>query len=212
MIIGIAGKAGSGKSTAAAILVDKLLFTEISLADPMKRFLKELMNWSEARLWGASEKRAEPDTRYRVGRECITARGALQQLGTEFGRNLHPDIWVDYLLHQINGCRLAGCGYDKFIGLIPKSDKREIFPSMDFVVPDIRFENEARAVQRNGGGVIFINRPGAGLGGKEGEHASEILSISYDVEINNTGTLLEFEYAVLSAVIEIRKRGSHGLD
>ncbi len=73
MIIGITGLsydgehqsiAGSGKDTVAEQLVKKHRFTAIALADPMKRFCKEIFDFTDEQLWGSSEKRNEPDKRY----------------------------------------------------------------------------------------------------------------------------------------------------
>ncbi len=64
MIIGISGKANSGKDTVADYLVSQYKFTKVALADPLKRFLMEIFDFSEEQLWGPSEKREEPDKRY----------------------------------------------------------------------------------------------------------------------------------------------------
>lgn len=73
MIIGISGPAGSGKDTVADYLVQKQGFVRISLADSIKRYCKEVFQFSDDQLWGPSEKRVEPDLRY--PRTCIECRG-----------------------------------------------------------------------------------------------------------------------------------------
>lgn len=64
MIVGISGRANSGKDTVANYLVNQYKFTKIALADPLKRFVMEVFDFSEEQLWGSSEKREEPDKRY----------------------------------------------------------------------------------------------------------------------------------------------------
>jgi hypothetical protein len=64
MIIGISGQAGSGKDTVADFLVEDFTFCKVALADPIKRFCAEVFNFSEQQLWGPSQYRNEPDTRY----------------------------------------------------------------------------------------------------------------------------------------------------
>lgn len=125
MIIGIAGMAGSGKSTVADHLVAKHGFVSVSLADPIKRFCREVFDFSDEQLWGPSEKRNEPDKRYPRTEQVLnfekggipdghpemgplpvledkvrylTPRHALQQLGTEWGRACYENVWVDYAL------------------------------------------------------------------------------------------------------------------
>lgn len=54
MIIGLIGKAGSGKSTVAKYL-NKKGYVEVALADPMKRFCRDVFEFSDEQLWGPSE-------------------------------------------------------------------------------------------------------------------------------------------------------------
>lgn len=56
-LIIIAGKAGSGKDTAAEHLAKNYKAATIALADPMKRFMKRLVGFSTQTLWGSSEER-----------------------------------------------------------------------------------------------------------------------------------------------------------
>lgn len=64
MLIGILGKAGAGKDSAANVLVERHGFVKVSLADPLKRICREVFDFTEEQLWGPSHKRNEPDTRY----------------------------------------------------------------------------------------------------------------------------------------------------
>jgi len=80
MIIGITGKAGAGKDTAADVLVERFNFVKVALADPLKRICQEVFDFSDEQLWGPSEKRNEPDQRYQRPRGYIyptTPVGAL---------------------------------------------------------------------------------------------------------------------------------------
>ncbi len=64
MIIGVSGLAGSGKNAVADILVRKHGFVPIAFADPMKRFVQDVYDFSDEQLWGESDKRVQPDERY----------------------------------------------------------------------------------------------------------------------------------------------------
>lgn len=134
MIVGIVGRTvgedggmcslGTGKDTVADVLAGECSFTKVALADPMKRFLREVYDFSWDQLWGASNFRNAVDTRYprdehifdATETKCIccgcelsaygpkkqkpqcylTPRYALQTLGTEWGRNCFNDTWVRY--------------------------------------------------------------------------------------------------------------------
>lgn len=206
-IIGITGLAGSGKDTAADVLVKRFRFTRISLADDIKRICMGVFSWGEDRLWGPSERRNEPDPNY----GGLTARHALQQLGTEWGRACYQDLWVDktigaarYLLDPEGWWRGAGRGYSRTQGTYglhspEREDLRETHYPQGVIVPDVRFANEVAAIHAVGGKIWRITRPGAGLEGAAGAHASEIgiASLAVDVTIQNRAGLEDLERDVV---------------
>jgi len=64
LLIGVSGSAGAGKETVANYLVDGAGFVKVSFADPLKRICKDVFDFSDEALWGASEFRSQPDKRY----------------------------------------------------------------------------------------------------------------------------------------------------
>jgi hypothetical protein len=161
MIIGLTGLAGSGKDAVADALVAWHGFFKIALADPMKEACQRWFGWSDEDLWGPSENRNRPDARW----GGLTPRRALQTLGTEWGRALHPDVWIEQALRVMRGSR--DC----------------------FVIPDVRFANEADAIRRAGGRVVRVLRAGAGLPGEAGAHASEAGAFDVDGVLINDSSL-----------------------
>ena len=100
----------------------------------------------------------------------LTPRKLLQLLGTECGRNIiHPNIWVNALFSkykQIIGyapgnysCRCGKCK-EEFIGdkRAVRCEKCSIFYP-NWIVTDMRFPNELKAVKDRGGISIRVNRP-----------------------------------------------------
>lgn len=169
-LIGITGKAGSGKSALADILTRHYGYTEVSLAGPIKEIVQRIWGVSDDALWGPSERRAEllrpelPAT--------STVRRALQTLGTEWGRALDEDVWV----------RLA---------------IREAKKHTATVVPDVRFENEARVVREHGGSIWRIVRPGyESNAGTAHSSETEMDQIRADSILVNSGTLDELDEMV----------------
>jgi hypothetical protein len=179
IIIGVTGKAGSGKDAVANILTANHGFVKIALADPMKRFLSRTLNFTNEQLWGPSQKRNAPDVRYPrehtfdwhaktclccgaflddLGAQCyLTPRFALQQLGTEWGRSMYPDIWVDFAFRIVEVSGVA-------------------------VIPDVRFPNEVAKIKAAGGRIWW--RSGAGsLTSSPASHESEAYDLDYDEEI-----------------------------
>ena len=64
MLTGILGISKSGKDTAAQFLVTDFKLVGMAFADEMKRICKRLYGFTDEQLWGPSEMRNAPDTRY----------------------------------------------------------------------------------------------------------------------------------------------------
>lgn len=178
MIVGVAGLAGSGKSTFARILRDRRAFVEVSLAAPLKRFCGEVFGFSREQLYGPSSERNAIDPRY-----GISPRQALQTLGTEWGRALWPDVWIARALR----------------------DARQ-YPAV--VISDCRFRNELAAIREAGGVLVRLTRGSglvgdAGAHASEAEQAS-IPDDYFDAVIDNRAmTLEELEAAAVELVDSI---------
>lgn len=89
MLIGITGKARSGKNTVADLIRKEVprTFQLQAFADPIKRMLSEL-GLTHEQLDGRLKEAV--DSRFGV-----TPRQMMQTLGTEWGRQMvNPDIWV----------------------------------------------------------------------------------------------------------------------
>lgn len=194
-VIGITGKAGSGKDTLAKLIGDYRPVQNIALADPIKRFALQFFGFTEEQLWGPSEgrKAVSPGCTMFGGYsqvtetvenwlqsvqhyngpkhlvswyqnhvlgtppEARTARHILQTLGTEFGRDLDPDIWVRQALLSAEHV-LGGRCYDRTLG---RGDGQAQNPPEAVVVTDVRFRNEALAIKKLGGTVIRVVNPKA---------------------------------------------------
>lgn len=209
-IIGISGQAGSGKDTAADMLLAKEGVIKLSLADPIKRFARELWDFSDDQLWGPSEFRNKPDERYPIGDEFLTARKVLQHLGTEGGRAIDYDVWIRYaikiatilLTTKREYCYSPQGGLEPYISQYPQGEFETLdnFPEQVkvVVIPDCRFNNEIQFIKEAGGKLVRVIRPGAGLKGDFGKHQSEIEMESipddvFDLVIQNTGTLEDLQ-------------------
>lgn len=187
-IIGLAGKAGSGKDTAAEVLTVRCGSYRMSFADRLKNIVAGLGLFPRDVLYGPSHLRnTEHPTLKRPDGSPLTARFALQTLGTEWGRNCSPDIWAS-------------------VGIRDALDWLESeSPNYFIVFADCRFVNEARAIREVGGEVWQIIRPGAGLTGEAANHPSETeqdteeFQALVNVWISNNGTKEEFEDRVRNA-------------
>lgn len=145
MILGLSGYAGAGKDALAGALI---------AADPTWRrvaFADRLRSVTEA---------IDPDVNgirlswllqlygweglKRHGKHGPAVRGLLQRTGCAVRDHIGPSTWVDAALDGVDG---------------------------NVVVTDVRFRNEAEAVQARGGLVVRVHRPGVG---PVNDHPSEV--------------------------------------
>lgn len=90
-IVGISGKAGSGKDTVAKYLVDNHGFIAMSLADEMKRFGKRIFGFTDNQLWGPSANRNAIDERYCTHMSWDEAEAKLEKEGLAWCKFLFPN-------------------------------------------------------------------------------------------------------------------------
>jgi hypothetical protein len=190
MIIGICGLIGSGKGTVADILVDQG-FKKVSFADKLKDGVSTIFGWDRAMLEGDTDEsrtwREQRDDFWSAETKMeVTPRLVLQLFGTDCMRNGFDDgVWVSLL-------------------------KKTILDSPgNYVVPDVRFENEIAMLRDIGGEVWEVQRGRTPewlikyeITGVEPTvvHPSEWRWIKSrkDVVIENNSTLAELNRQVLS--------------
>jgi hypothetical protein len=201
-VIGLVGFKGSGKDTAADVFVSRG-FQKDSFAAPLKDAVAQIFSWDREMLEGTTTEsrawREIPDPYWsKVFGYDVMPRMVLQKFGTESVRDVfHDDIWVKSLVRRI-----------------------ETSPHHKFVVSDVRFQNEVRAIQELGGIIIRVRRGGepnwfltaeqANRGHQDairymidfGIHRSEWdwIGCGFDYVIENDGTIEELKQKVLKIV------------
>ncbi|MFW9879541.1 MAG: hypothetical protein ACFFG0_41220 [Candidatus Thorarchaeota archaeon] len=201
-IIGVSGLAGSGKDTVADIMLENEGFVKVSLADPLKRFMMDLWEFTPEQLFGVSKHRNDPDYRYPIGSDgFLSPRKALQHLGTEGVRAIDQDAWIRYAIKTAKTLLGNTCAYYSPIdGLnyisqdYPISSWKTKCITKAVIIGGVRFINEFKCIKENGGKLIKVIRPGAGLKGCFANHPSEtelstIQDSEFDLVIQNTGTI-----------------------
>lgn len=171
MLIGIAGKIGSGKDTVGEIIQRNIPGSEIKkFASPIKQIAGIILG---------EDPRKFEDRIYRtapLGPQWgfLTPRKILQLLGTEAGRDIiHPDIWINATFANWN-------------------------QDTDWIITDVRFPNEAESIKKRGGVVVHVKRD-VETPKKYAEHSSETSLDGYtkwDYVIDNSGTFDELEKKV----------------
>ena len=140
MIIGICGLIGSGKGTVADILVEQG-FKKVSFADKLKDGVSTIFGWDRAMLEGDTDEsrtwREQRDDFWSDETKMeVTPRLVLQLFGTDCMRNGFDDgVWVSLL-------------------------KKTVLDNLEqnYVIPDVRFENEINMIRDIGGEIWWTKR------------------------------------------------------
>lgn len=128
MIVGISGKRGTGKTTAAQWMVKNHKFKQVSFAKDLKDIAKSLFPFTENDLTIPAKK----EGLYK-GHDW-TPRDFLIHLG-EFMRFHEPNYWLD---RAMTNC------------------KDQV--KNNYVFDDVRYKNEAEAIKKLGGVILRIER------------------------------------------------------
>ena len=188
-LIGISGKAGSGKSLFAKLLQrSDEEYKIVNFADKLKEICSllsglsiESFNKQRSKtldmpvVW---DKHRSPTPAYNEI-DKMTVRQFMQLVGTDALRdNVHEDIWVNALFADYRPIKITSSN--------PK-----------WIVADVRFPNEAEAIKKRGGILIrlsreqTIQRPISEL-----YHPSEVSLDNYSgfrYRIENNGSIIELE-------------------
>lgn len=143
-----------GKDTAADIILRYYNGKSYAFADP----LRDIMSYAQTVAGFPVEK----------------DRSFLRWIGTEWGRNKSPNVWIDHLLKRVRSN-----------------------PTPVSIVTDVRFRNEFDVLKSDGWTMVRITRIGAPEPFPE-EELCHGAAVPWDYVIENNGTLEEFSEKVLT--------------
>lgn len=178
IIIGITGKAGSGKDTLSDYLVNQG-FIKLSFGSAVKDIVSIVTGWSRDFVEGTNEERHLRETLKHPDYNK-TCRELMQFIGTDlFRKQLSDNIWVNIIKNKI------------------ESDKI----NNKFVITDVRFDNEAQMIKSIGGYIIQINRQNI----HKLNHISENgITCDVDYIIENDGSKNELHDKINKFIINIK--------
>lgn len=205
MILGFAGKAATGKTTAAKYMAPlmnrecKIVPMAMVLRDEVEEFLRSVgADESVPLVYGDQDDKVRvfyvdeqlagkqcskwpgfvsdhQEIQDREGLTAVTVRRILQWWGTEYRRAQDADYWTKAWSRKIEGFDLA---------------------KTHILIDDVRFMNELRTIKGHGGLIVKIERPG--FDGAN-NHASETSLDNYaewDHVVVNDGTLDDFKVKI----------------
>lgn len=171
-LIGVTGRAGSGKSLVAGMVAGGIV---IQLADPLYAALSMMLGLPEVML---RDRRFKEKPIEWIGQ---SPRQMLQTLGTEWGReSIREDIWLELCKRRI--------------ALLQENGAEVV------VVADVRFENEAAMIREAGGQVWHVRRPLADEAGVEHKSEAGITAADGDRIVVNDGTIEQLRHKVFAAI------------
>lgn len=133
ILVGLCGRAGSGKDTVAGLLAQHYHFGTYSMADPIRAGLAAMLDLNPDTL---TDRVCKEQTLPWLGK---SPRYLMQTLGTDWGRwMVCDDIWIKLMRRKWESVRHSHT---------PR-----------LVVPDIRFDDEAKAILDQGGTVWRVER------------------------------------------------------
>ena len=176
MIIGISGKAGSGKDIAAKMLEVLYANPDISyedfanrryknfadiqiehFADSLKETAQVLFRIGE---WETNTQEGKKTTINWIGK---TVRELLQGIGQGLRDAIDFDLWVKILFANTEDWS-------------------------NYIIADVRYPNEVKAIKERNGILLRIDRKGAGAGNHSSETALDDYK-EWDVHIENNGSI-----------------------
>ena len=162
MIIGLSGYARSGKDEVAKILVEDYGFTRLAFADKIRQLLLAI----DPSLGGPKLSTIVAEYGWDVAKSKTEVRELLQHLGVAARNLIDEHIWITTVLNQIE-----------------ETDK-------NYVITDVRFENEATAIKLIGGEIWRVRRTN--------NHISEnaLDEYHFDQILKNEGSLDDLQNLV----------------
>ena len=209
MIIGINGYSGSGKDT-IGIIVQYLTchnVGEVSIQEVVDGYqdhgwwLEEQSGWEIMKFAGKLKeisslltgipienfedqefKKTKLGPEWNIHGMPMTVRELLQKLGTDALRdNLHSNVWVNALFADYH--------------CVPADRAPDGWDCSNWIITDVRFPNEAKAIKDRGGKIIRVDRP---FCKPINNHPSEVSldNWDFDYKIGNVSDLVSLAFTV----------------
>lgn len=185
MIIGLGHQARVGKDAVAEILVEEHGFKRIGFADALKKMTLKI----------------NPI----VGRQMTQLANAAYPFGWEAAKDRYPylRIFLQDLGNEARHTFGEGCWVDV---VRDRMHRGNAFTQIedDWVISDMRYENEVEYVKGNGGWTVNVRRPGIGAAnGHISEHALD--DLVYDFILDNDGRLEDLHSKVTFLLVQIQE-------
>lgn len=182
-LIGVVGRAQSGKSTLAALLLDQLgkEWERKAFALKLKTMVERLYDLPSGALSEGAGGLSSAQWKAKESLHAFTYGRLLQLFGGMMRSAIKASFWVDLLFESFSS-------------------------GSHWVVEDVRMPSEADRIRKLGGKLIGIRRPSKLCDGRRSDDPSEtqVEEIAVDVSIENTGSLSDLSRSAEEALAAIR--------
>jgi len=198
MIIGISGKARSGKDRFAEYLIDVFSkehnreFKTTAFAHKLKQMCLEHFSLNREQLWGDRKEEMTVFRKNEIGRHGSSSNSS--------------DYWTPREIMQALGSFYRSIDYDFWVRKVDEKWKYNDCP--DLIISDVRHVNECEYVKNNGILIRVVRNSTDEIHGMEHESETALdnkLSEYFDIEIHNDGSLDDLYNAAIDAAKVILK-------
>ncbi len=119
----------------------------------------------------------------------MTVRQLLQEFGTEVGRSIHPNFWINALFSEYKGY------YSPIHDAVDNAEDAKTFNKVKYpnwIITDMRFPNELKTVKDRGGITIRCNRgiyPNDSINIQAHPSETALDNATFDYTIDNSGSI-----------------------
>lgn len=177
MIIGIAGRAQHGKDTIGQVLVARYGYQHAAFADKVRELAlvinPTVVHDMNGKMMFSRLSDLVEVYGWNGAKKLPEVRRLLQSIGEGARQVLGDDVWINALFATID-------------------------PNANYVITDVRYQNEVDAIRNRGGVVWRVVRPGFD-NGVDANHPSErnVALLDVDVDITNDGSVEELQAKVV---------------
>ena len=200
--LAISGKAGSGKNSAANIIIKDIMhlyqdeFHIAAFATPIKKMIQEMFpNCEQEALYGNSELRQNKITsalnEYADDSIGISYRQAAIDIG-KLGRSYHPNFWVWHAKKTFDSIMSANLFYNASLKA--------------YIIADLRFPNEFKWLKEENFIICRVKRENNSKINDISEYIQDELSDDmFDFVIDNNGTMDDLKQQITKIMQTINK-------
>jgi hypothetical protein len=181
MIVGFGHLSRAGKDTAARALSRDLQYKQVAFADPLRNLALEADPLVTASVMATN-----------VGAGKGHLSWVVHGMTWEGAKDSYPEV-RRFLINLGEGARKV-FGEDFWV----QQALRNVKKGDRVVFSDVRYPNEAEAIQKLGGKLIRIDRPGMHAQGSSDNALNDF--DDWDLVIENNGTVMDLERTVVDAV------------